>query len=84
MHTTVAQNKAHRTSLTWIKTPGSIFRAAGENYISEYVNISTGQTIRKSWRMTGRDWHIFDGDTRRQYGHHTLTVAKWYAENEGR
>ena len=82
MHTTVAQNKAHRASLTWIKTPGRTFRVDGETYISEYVNVGTGQAIRKSWRMTGRDWHIFDGDTRRPGGCHSLTIAKFCAEND--
>lgn len=81
MTNTVQQNKAHRTSTTWLKTPGKNFRVAGELYLSEYVNVFTGQAIRKSWRMTGADWHLFDADgTRQDFGHSTLTMAKVAAE----
>lgn len=87
MTSTVQQNRAHRTSTTWRKTPansgGAMYRDnAGEGYTSEYVNVFTGQAIRKSWRMTGVDWHIFDADgTKRAGGYASLTTAKFYAEN---
>lgn len=81
MHTTTAQNKAHRTDVAWIKTTGRSFDAAGEHYISEYLNPFTGQAIRKSWRMTGRDWHIFDAAGARVATAATLTIAKYDAAN---
>lgn len=80
MNTTTEQNKAHRTDIAWVKSTGRSFDAAGERYISEYVNPWTGRAIRKSWRMTGRDWHIFESDgTRREFGCATLTIAKYEA-----
>lgn len=60
MHTTTAQNKAHRNDITWMKSKGKSFKASAETYISEYVNPFTGQAIRKSWRMSGADWYVFD------------------------
>jgi len=59
-HTTVVQNASHRADLAWSKTTGKSFRVNGESYTSEYVNLFTGQAIRKDWRMTGVDWVIFD------------------------
>lgn len=80
MTTTAAQNKAHHTDAGWIKSNGRGFTVDGEHYISEYVSPFTGQAIRKSWRMTGRDWFVFDADgTRHPYGHATLTIAKYEA-----
>jgi len=76
MHTTTAQNIAHRNDVAWIKTPGKSFDAAGEHFISEYVNPWTGQAIRKSWRMTGQDWFIFDADGEIVGRCHSLTFAK--------
>lgn len=87
MHSTVAQNKAHRNDIKWIKTKGSSFKVEidgrTENYISEYLNPFTGQAIRKDWRMTGADWHVFNADGTRPKHHRwgTLTVAKHYAAN---
>ena len=60
MTTTTAQNISHRTDAAWIKSKGKSFKLNGETYISEYVNIFTGQAIRKGWRMTGCDWFIFN------------------------
>lgn len=76
MHTTTAQNKAHRNDVAWIKTPGRHFKAGGENYISEYLNPWTGQAIRKGWRMTGQDWVIFDAAGNVTGRAHSLTWAK--------
>jgi hypothetical protein len=75
-HTTVRQNVAHRADAEWIKTSGKSFAVDGERYVSEYVNAFTGQAIRKSWRMTGRDWHIFDAAGNRVTSAHSLTWAK--------
>ena len=52
MHTTTAQNAAHRTDMTWIKSKGKSFQAGGESYISEYLHLATGMAIRKSWRIS--------------------------------
>ena len=60
MHTTTEQNKAHRNDIAWMKTKGKSFHVNGELYISEYLNPWNGMAIRKSWRMTGHDWFIFD------------------------
>lgn len=79
MTTTVAQNTAHRTDPVWAKSKGKTFRHNGENYISEYINLFTGQTIRKSWRMTGCDWIIFDAEGNRTGAASSLTWAKWEA-----
>ena len=76
MHTTTAQNKAHAADIAWIKTPGRSFNAAGEHFISEYLNPWNGQAIRKSWRMTGRDWFIFDAAGQVIGRAHSLTWAK--------
>lgn len=76
MHTTTAQNKAHRDDIAWIKSAGKSFKANGESYISEYVNPWNGMAIRKSWRMTGRDWFIFDADGDVVGRVHSLTWAK--------
>ena len=76
MHTTVAQNKAHRADLAWQKSKGKSFSANGERYTSEYLNIFTGQAIRKSWRMTGQDWFIFDAQGNVTGRAHSLTFAK--------
>ncbi len=75
METTTAQNMAHRTSIVWIKT-GSKVRLNGELYLSEYTNAFTGQTIRKDWRMTGRDWIVFDAAGNITHRAHSLTWAK--------
>ena len=75
-HTTVSQNKAHRADIVWAKTKGSSIRHNGELFISEYVNLFTGQAIRKDWRMTGRDWVIFDADGNVTGRAHSLTWAK--------
>ena len=76
MHTTTAQNKAHRNDITWMKSKGKSFKAGTESYISEYVNSFTGQAIRKSWRMTGADWFIFDAAGNVTGRSHSLTWAK--------
>lgn len=76
METTTAQNKAHRNDIAWIKTPGKSFKVDGELYISEYVNPWNGQAIRKSWRMTGQDWFIFDAAGNITGRAHSLTWAK--------
>lgn len=78
-HPTVAQNAAHRTDVAWIKSKGKRFHAAGESYTSEYLNPWTGQAIRKSWRMTGHDWHIFDAAGTLVGRAHSLTWAKYTA-----
>lgn len=75
MNTTAAQNIAHRTDGTWIKT-GKTVHVNGEMYISEYTNGFTGQAIRKDWRMTGQDWVIFDADGKVTGRAHSLTWAK--------
>lgn len=76
MHTTTAQNQAHRSDIAWMKSKGKSFKANGENYISEYVNPFTGQAIRKSWRMTGADWFVFDAGGNVTARSHSLTWAK--------
>lgn len=80
MHTTTAQNKAHRTDVAWIKSKGKSFAVNGETYISEYLNPWTGQAIRKSWRMTGQDWFIFDAEGNVTGRAHSLTWAKFEAQ----
>lgn len=80
MHTTTAQNKAHRNDIAWIKTSGKSFTVNGEGYISEYLNPFTGQAIRKSWRMTGQDWFIFDAEGNITGRSHSLTWAKFEAQ----
>jgi hypothetical protein len=79
MTTTVAQNKAHRTDAEWSKTSGKSFNVGGDLYISEYVNAFTGQAIRKSWRMTGCDWIIFDAAGAVVGSSFSLTAAKMEA-----
>lgn len=79
MHTTVAQNAAHRADSEWIKSKGKTFNVNGETFVSEYVNAFTGWSIRKSWRMTGRDWLIFDADNNEIARAHSLTFAKYDA-----
>lgn len=76
METTSTQNAAHRTDLAWIKSKGKSFKANGETFISEYVNLLTGQAIRKSWRMTGADWFVFDAAGNVVGRSHSLTWAK--------
>ncbi len=76
MHTTVSQNLAHRADLAWQKSKGKSFTAGSERYTSEYLNIFTGQAIRKSWRMTGQDWYIFDAAGNITGRAHSLTFAK--------
>jgi hypothetical protein len=76
-HTTVTQNAAHRADVAWHKA--SVDRSVtvkGEWWISEYRNPFTGQTIRKSGRMTGRDWFVFDADGNVTGRAHSLTWAK--------
>lgn len=75
MHTTTAQNIAHRTDLTWIKSKGKQFKVNGENYTSEYTTFD-GQAIRKGWRMTGHDWFIFNAANEIVGRSHSLTWAK--------
>ena len=79
MHTTTAQNANHRTDIAWFKTSGKSFKINGENYISEYRNIFTGQAIRKGWRMTGVDWFIFDAEENITGRAYSLTFAKYEA-----
>ena len=79
MNTTTAQNKAHRIDATWTKTPGKSFKVNGENYLSEYRNLFTGQSIRKGWRMTGQDWFIFNAAEEITGRAHSLTFAKYEA-----
>jgi hypothetical protein len=80
METTSQQNAAHRTDIAWMKSKGRSFDAAGEHFISEYVNPWTGQAIRKSWRMTGQDWFVFDAQGNIVDRAHSLTWAKLWAE----
>lgn len=80
MNTSPAQNQAHRNDIAWHKSGGRSFNVAGEHFISEYRNIFTGQTIRKSWRMTGRDWFIFDEAGNVTGTAHSLTWAKIEAQ----
>lgn len=80
MHTTVAQNKAHRNDVAWIKSSGRNFAANDERFVSEYVNPWNGMAIRKSWRMTGQDWFIFDAAGQIIGRAHSLTWAKLAAE----
>ena len=77
--TTATQNQAHRTDAEWVKTPGRSHDHDGEHFISEYRNPFTGQTIRKSWRMTGRDWHVFNAAGALDCSAHSLTAAKYDA-----
>jgi hypothetical protein len=78
-HPTVSQNNAHRTDIAWTKAKGKSFKVNGENYISEYRNIFTGQSIRKGWRMTGQDWFIFNEADQIIGRAHSLTWAKFEA-----
>lgn len=82
MHTTVAQNQAHRSDIAWIKSTGSSFQFAGERYTSEYINVFTGQAVRKSWKMTGSDWFVFDAAGTLVERAHSLTFAKFVAAGE--
>jgi hypothetical protein len=81
-HPTVEQNRAHRNDLAWQKSKGRSFEADGERYVSEYVNVFTGQAIRKSWRQTGHDWHVFTADGVRTDRAHSLTWAKHLASKD--
>lgn len=77
MHTTTRQNTAHKNDIAWIK--GSVDKAAivkGHWFISEYRNPWTGQIIRKSGRMQGQDWFIFDAAGNVTGRAHSLTWAK--------
>lgn len=76
METISTQNKAHRTDAAWMKSKGKSFKANDESYISEYVNPFTGQAIRKSWRMTGADWFVFNAAGNVTARSHSLTWAK--------
>ena len=81
MHTTTAQNKAHREDLHWIKVGRS-----------EYMR-ADGVTIRKN-QSIGAFWQIFlptgevpcmvlsDGEVLRNFqaSGHSLTSAKWHAQ----
>lgn len=78
MHTTVAQNIAHRTDLIWTKSKGKSFKVGCENYISEYTTID-GTSIRKGWRMTGADWYTFNAADEIIGRAHSLTWAKYEA-----
>lgn len=82
MHTTVSQNEAHRADTQWVKTPGRSFYHNGEHYLSEYVNLSTGQAIRKGWRMTGHDWYVFDNTGELITRAHSLIWAKYEASGD--
>lgn len=75
MHTTVSQNKAHKSDMVWAKTSKGV-TFGGERYQSEYTNLFTGQTIRKDWRMTGRDWVVFNAAGVITHRAHSLTWAK--------
>ena len=75
-HTTVSQNTAHRNDLAWMKSKGKSFKVNGESYISEYVNPWNGMAIRKSWRMTGADWFVFNAANEIVGRSHSLTWAK--------
>jgi hypothetical protein len=79
MHTTIAQNQAHRADLVWTKTTGRRFTVNGEHYTSEYTNMFNGQSIRKDWRMTGCDWVIFNDRDEVVGRAHSLTYAKFRA-----
>jgi hypothetical protein len=76
MTTTTQQNKAHRNDIAWMKSKGRSFEANGEHFVSEYLNPWTGQAIRKSWRMTGQDWVIFDAAGNVTGRAYSLTWAK--------
>lgn len=76
MHTTTAQNMAHRSDIAWIKTTGRSFEVNGIRYGSEYRNAFTGQSIRKGHGMTGQDWFIFDAAEQIIGRSHSLTWAK--------
>lgn len=79
-HTTVSQNRNHRSDIVWAKSTGRSFKVNGEHYISEYVNLFTGQAIRKDWRMTGHDWIIFDDAGEITGRAYSLTWAKIKAD----
>ena len=76
MHPTTAQNIAHRNDIVWMKSKGKSFTVNGERYTSEYRNLFNGQTIRKSWKMTGQDWFIFNEANEIVGRAHSLTWAK--------
>lgn len=77
--TITTQNAAHRADVQWVKSAGRSFDVAGEHYVSEYVNVFTGQAIRKGWRMTGNDWTIFAADGTVTGQAYSLTFAKYEA-----
>ena len=77
--TVTTQNRAHKADVQWIKSAGRSFDVAGEHFVSEYVNVFTGQAIRKSWRMTGCDWAIFDESGSVVGQVYSLTFAKYEA-----
>lgn len=81
MTTTVQKNKAHRNDIAWEKVAvDQGAKVPGHWFTSEYRNLFTGQTIRKSGRMQGCDWFVFDavGNVVTRAG--SLTYAKWLAE----
>lgn len=82
MTTTTAQNIAHRNDIAWMKSKGKSFKVNGGTYISEYVNPWNGMAIRKSWRMTGADWFVFDAAGNIVGRAHSLTAAKYDAKGE--
>lgn len=72
-HPTITKNRAHRMDGEW-----SRHKIKDGEFIAEYRNGFTGWTIRKSCRMTGADWHVFDADGEFIGRWGTLTVAKEY------
>ena len=77
MNTTTEQNKAHRNDIAWHKSSvDKTVEVKGHWFISEYRNPFTGQAIRKSGRMQGQDWFIFDAAGNVTGRAHSLTWAK--------
>lgn len=91
-HPTVAQNKAHKADTEWIKSPGKSFQIEfshkgakrSHTFVSEYVSTVTGWAIRKDWRMTGRDWHVFNAEGEVIAQAHSLTFAKIAARHHSK
>lgn len=82
-HSTVAQNRAHRLDGEWKRIAAHSTTESGDkSYGSTYRNGFTEQTIRKSHRMTGHDWHVFDADDNLIDRAHSLTWAKYLAAKD--
>lgn len=82
MHTTVAQNKAHKADTEWSKTPGKAFKVQVGNlvlaFVSEYTHAESGWAIRKTWEYVAMPWVVFNAEGEIVAKANSLTWAKEY------